>query len=118
MPAISQPLPGRTQVLAASLPSGTVQIIFDGQSTNSNGVNSGFGGSTANIYNMSITTRWVKPLMSCDASQFHHGMYSARSIIDDGFAPAVVLTLDVFGARMQPITHRMEVLSVAYLLAL
>jgi len=82
---------GRTQVLAASLPNGTVQIIFDGQSTNSNGVNGASGLSLTNIYNMSITTRGVifnalEPLMSCDISQFHHGINLARSIIDNGFA--------------------------------
>lgn len=94
-------LAGKVQVSPSSL-TGAVHLIFDGQSTNSCSVDTNYTGSTANIYNLSIAHRGAvfnaaDPLLSCDITQGHHGLYLARSLIDGGYASKVLITLVCFG---------------------
>lgn len=96
-------LSGKTEVDPSTLMgAGVVNIIFDGQSTNNNSVNSNYAGSATNIYNLSVKHKGrvftaSDPLLNSDITQGHHGHYLARSLIDDGTATKVILTLTAFG---------------------
>lgn len=92
-------LSGRTQVDPASILSGrTVNIIFVGQSTNQNTVQStGTFTHNANIFNLSIAHRGAcfiakEPLLVSSESDGHHGMYLADQLIDDDVVDNVLLT--------------------------
>ncbi|MET4722028.1 hypothetical protein ABIF63_006134 [Bradyrhizobium japonicum] len=94
-------LSGKTQVAPSAL-AGAVHLIFAGQSTNSCCVNSNYAGSTTNIFNLSVAHKGAvfnaaDPLLSCDITQGHHGLYLARSLIDGGYASKVLITLACFG---------------------
>jgi hypothetical protein len=97
----STPLAGKTLV-DPSVVAGAVHLVFAGQSTNNCSINTNFTGNTSGIYNLSLAHRGaifnaVDPLLSADLVLGHHGMYLARSLIDDGVASKVLISVTAFG---------------------
>ncbi len=90
-------LAGRTQVDPSTL-AGAINIIFIGQSTNNNSINS--TASPANptkLFNLSIAHKGacfqaLEPLLSADLLQGHGGMYLGDKLVTDGKATKVLLT--------------------------
>lgn len=97
---------GRTFVPASSIPADTLQIIFIGQSTNSNSV-SGTMPVISNpdkIFNLSIANKGCSfkaayPLISSDLILGHHGIILADLLINTGLASRVLLTHIVCGGN-------------------
>lgn len=98
-------LTGRTQVNPSSVLTGrTVNIIFIGQSTNQNLVQTtGTFTHNANIFNLSVAHRGAcftakEPLLVSDHSGTtfgtfgHHGMYLADQLLADGVVDNVLIT--------------------------
>lgn len=91
-------LSGRTQVDPDNLSRAAVHIIFIGQSTNNNSINTPFTPvNPSKLFNLSIAHRGAcfvaqEPLLSADLVQGHGGMYLADKLITDGAAGQVLLT--------------------------
>lgn len=97
-------LSGRTRVDPATL-AGAVHIIFVGQSTNSNHIDGTASPVHADkIFNLSIGHGGacfvaVEPLLFASATNGHHGMYLADSLIASGSTSKVLLTNIICGGN-------------------
>lgn len=90
-------LSGRTQVDPGTL-AGAIHIIFIGQSTNNNSINSTAApANPTKLFNLSVGHKGAcfvaqEPLLSSDLVQGHGGMYLGDKLVTDGKASKVLLT--------------------------